>query len=375
MKRILITGSSGLIGSTAARYFDRLGYAVLGIDNNLRRDFYGPNGDTSRNLSWLKEHTRNFRHESIDIRSRRAVGLLLASSHFDLIIHCAGQPSGELARIRPLDDFDINAVGTMNLLEAARQSCPEAPFITMSTSKVYGAAVNQLPLIELDSRFDYARPEHREGIAETTPIDGTAHGLLGASKLAADLMTQEYGHTYRLPTCVLRAGCITGPRHPGDPQHGFLGHLVSTVRSGQRYRICGFKGKRVIDPLHAEDLVRAMHAIAQAPRTGEVYNIGGGRGNATSVLESISRLERITGGSIATDYQPLERPGEHICYVSDLRKFRAHYPAWAMSYDLDAIYEDLLRDSGEPPRDAAPTADTAFELTAAGASDVYSPFF
>ena len=301
MKRILITGSSGLIGSTAARYFDQLGFAVVGIDNNQRRDLLGPGGDTTRNLSWLKEHTRNFRHENVDIRSRRALGMLLASSRFDLIIHCAGQPSADLARVRPLDDFDINAVGTINLLEAARQSCPETPFITLSTSRVYGTRAGDLPVTELPTRYDYARPEHREGIDETARIDATSHTMLGASKLAADLVTQEYGHSYRMPTCVVRASCIIGTRHPGAPDHNFVSHLARIALSGGRYPIAGSSPPtspalnrsvaRWTSAIAASHLARSRFARSARTRSIAVRSDAGStRNTSTSCASSVTYL-------------------------------------------------------------------------------------
>lgn len=343
MKRVLVTGSSGLIGSEAVRYFDALGCSVTGIDNNMRRDFFGPQGDTSWNLRWLKEHTTCFRYENIDIRSRRAIGMLLSRDRFDIVIHCAAQPSDDLSRRRPLDDFDVNAAGTVNLLEAARQACPESPFIFMSSSKVYGTAPNELPLVELETRYDYARPEHRKGINESCRIDASTHSVFGAGKVAADVMTQEYGRYYNMPTCVLRGGCITGSRQSGVPLHGFLNYLARVVASGGTYTIIGHKGKQVRDQLHALDAVRAIHAFAEAPRSGEVYNLGGGRANSASVIECIARLEQMAGRSLRTEYQSVSRPGDHVCYISDLTKLRSHYPDWDVSQSLDDILEEMLR--------------------------------
>ncbi len=343
MKRVLVTGSSGLVGSEAVLYFDDLGWSVVGVDNNMRRDFFGPAGDTSWNLGWLKANTRNFHPENVDIRARRAIGLLLSRERFDLIVHCAAQPSHDLARQRPYDDFDVNAVGTLNLLEAARRSCPEAPFITLSTNKVYGDAPNELPLVERDTRYDYARPGDRDGIDESCRIDQSLHSIFGASKVAADVMTQEYGRYYGMPTCVFRGGCLTGSRHSGVPLHGFLNYLARVAVSGERYTIIGYKGKQVRDQLHAYDVVRAAHAFARSPRPGEVYNLGGGRDNSASVLECISRLEEMTGRRIATDYQPVNRTGDHICYITNLAKIRSHYPDWNVSRTLDGILEEMLR--------------------------------
>lgn len=343
MKRVLVTGSSGLVGSEAVVYFDRLGYEVLGLDNNMRMDFFGPQGDTRRNLAWLKENTCHFRHENVDIRSRRAIGMLFSRQRFDLVLHCAAQPSHDLARSRPFDDFDVNAVGTLNLLEAARQSCPEAPFVTTSTNKVYGDAPNEIPLIEKETRYDYARPENYDGVDESCRIDQSVHSVFGASKVAADVMTQEYGKYFNMPTCTLRGGCLTGSRHAGVPLHGFLNYLARVATQGGEYTIIGYKGKQVRDQLHALDVVRAMHAFAQNPRRGEAYNLGGGRGNSASVLECIARLRELTGKTISTRYQPTNRVGDHICYITNLRKFRTHYPDWNVSQSLDDILEEMVR--------------------------------
>lgn len=343
MKRVLVTGSSGLVGSEAVLYFDALGFDVVGIDNNMRRDFFGPGGDTTWNLRRLRESTRRFRHESIDIRSRRALAMLLTREPFDLIIHCAAQPSHDLAKHRPLDDFDVNAVGTINLLEAARQSCPDAPFITMSTNKVYGDAPNELPLVELPTRYEYARPADHAGVDESCRIDASTHSIFGASKVAGDVMTQEYGRYFGMPTCVFRGGCITGSSHSGVPLHGFLNYLARVAVSGETYTIIGYKGKQVRDQIHAADLVRAMHEFAKAPRAGEVYNMGGGRGNSASVVECIARLEEMTGRPLSTRYEPVARVGDHICYITNLAKFRAHYPAWDITRTLDDILDEMLR--------------------------------
>ena len=367
MKRVLVTGSSGLIGSEAVHHFDKLGYEVVGIDNNMRRDFFGDKGDTSWNLNWLKENTKHFRHENVDIRSRRALGMMLSRERFDVIIHCAAQPSHDLARSRPLDDFDVNAGGTINLLEAARLGCPDAPFITMSTNKVYGDAPNELPLIETESRYDYAKPEHRDGIDESMRIDQSTHSVFGASKVAADVMTQEYGRYYGMPTCVFRGGCLTGSRHAGVPLHGFLNYLARVFVQGSDYTIIGYKGKQVRDQLHAQDVVSAMHAFSLKPRKGEVYNLGGGRENSASILECISKLGTMVGRNITTRYQPAERTGDHICYITNLARFKSHYPEWSVTRSLDDILAEMLRAEWATETGDAQHVDDAIERAAASA--------
>lgn len=343
MKCILVTGSSGLVGSEAALYFDRLGHQVVGVDNNMRMDFFGPEGDTTWNLEWLKENTSHFEHHNIDIRDRAALGDLFRRYRFDVVIHCAAQPSHDLAKDRPLDDFDVNAVGTVNLLEAARGACPESPFITMSTNKVYGTAPNELPLKELDTRYEYADADDYDGIDESCRIDASLHSLFGASKAAADIMTQEYGRYFGMPTCVFRGGCLTGARHSGVPLHGFLNYLVRVALRGECYTIIGYKGKQVRDQLHSHDVVTAMHAFAEAPRCGEVYNLGGGRENSVSVLEAIRRVEQMSDKKVATKYRDENRIGDHICYITDLSKFRSHFPKWEVSRSLDDILGEMLQ--------------------------------
>ncbi len=363
MKRVLVTGSSGLVGSEAVSYFDALGWEVIGVDNNMRREFFGPEGDTTWNLEWLREHTKHFSHHNVDIRSRRAVGMLLARQRFDLVLHCAAQPSHDLANTRPVDDFDVNAVGTINLLEAARQSCPEAPFVTMSTNKVYGDAPNEIPVVEKATRYEYARPEDYNGVKETCRIDASTHSIFGASKVAGDVMTQEYGRYFNMPTCVFRGGCLTGSRHAGVQLHGFLNYLARVAVRGECYTIIGYKGKQVRDQLHAHDVVSAMHAFAQAPRNGEVYNLGGGRGNSASVLECIAKLEQMTGKAIPTAYQAMNRVGDHICYISDLTKLKAHFPNWTVSKSLDDILSEML--AAQWAVDGAPAHERDFAGTAA----------
>lgn len=339
---ILVTGSSGLVGSEAVAYFDALGHRVYGIDNNMRMDFFGPKGDTRWNLQRLLATTRAFQHFALDIRDRQAVFDFFRQRPLDAIIHCAAQPSHDLSRQRPLDDFDVNAGGTVNLLEAARRFCPESPFVYMSTNKVYGDAPNELPLVELATRWDYAREEDYHGIAETCRIDQSTHSVFGASKAAADLMVQEYGRYFDMPAVCFRGGCLTGPGHSGVELHGFLSYLVKVAAAGAPYTIFGYKGKQVRDQIHSHDVVRAMEAFIAAPRRAAVYNLGGGRGNSASVLECIAMLEQRLGKSMDYTYSETNRVGDHICYISDLRRLKQDYPGWDITRSLEQIVDEML---------------------------------
>src|SRR4030095_13128400 len=340
--KVLVTGSSGLIGSEAVLWFDRQGHTVIGVDNNMRADFFGPQGDTRWMLQRLKEQTR-FRHVDADIRDRAKMLALWDEVRPDLIIHCAAQPSHDLAATRPLDDFDVNAVGTINLLEATRQRAPEAVFILMSTNKVYGDAPNFLPLKELETRWDYADPADYNGIKETLSVDACLHSVFGASKVAADVMAQEYGRYFGLRTGVFRGGCLTGPSHSGVELHGFLNYLVKVAKNDEPYTIFGYKGKQVRDQIHSADVIQALWAFAQNPRPGEVYNLGGGRANSGSLMECVAKVEALLGWKMKTQYVEQARKGDHICYISDLTKLQTHYPGWRLTYDLDRILEELVR--------------------------------
>lgn len=341
--RVFVTGSSGLIGSEMALHFDRLAGVVVGIDNNMRADFFGPEGDTSWNLRRLGDATRNFRHRDADIRDRGALGRIFREEGpFDLIIHCAAQPSHDLAASRPLDDFDVNAVGTLNVLESARISSPEAVFVHMSTNKVYGDAPNELPLEELPTRWDYASPGDFDGVDEGMRIDRSKHSIFGASKVAADVMVQEYGRYFGMRTACLRCGCLTGPNHSGVELHGFLSYLVKAQLQGRVYRIFGHLGKQVRDNIHSADVAGAVEAIYRDPRPGEVYNLGGGRENSCSILEAFDRVERLTGRKMAHEYREEARQGDHICYISDLAKMKAHYPGWSITRPLGVIFEEIV---------------------------------
>jgi CDP-paratose 2-epimerase len=338
-KTALVTGSSGLIGSEAVTFLDERGWTVHGVDNNMRREFFGEHGDTTWNLERLLASTSRFEHHGLDVRDREGVARLFAEHRFDLVFHCAAQPSHDLAASRPFDDFEVNAVATLNLLEAARVHAPESPFVFMSTNKVYGDAPNELELVELETRWDYA--DGRDGIDETMRIDMTTHSLFGASKVAADVMVQEYGRYFGLPTVCFRGGCLTGPAHSAAELHGFLAYVARAIREGRTYRIYGYKGKQVRDNIHAHDVCTAMMAYADAPRPGAVYNLGGGRENAISVLEAIGRFEELIGTALDTEYVEEPRRGDHICYVSDLSRFRSDYPDWELTMSLDAILDEL----------------------------------
>ncbi|MFT5492729.1 MAG: CDP-paratose 2-epimerase [Limisphaerales bacterium] len=339
---VLVTGSSGLIGSEAAAHFDSKGHTVVGVDNNQRREFFGPDGDTGWNLERLRSTTRNFRHESIDIRDRAAVKQLFEGMRFDLIVHCAAQPSHDKAREIPLVDFDVNAGGTINLLEATRQTSPEAAFILMSTNKVYGDAPNELPLKELETRWDYGDEKDFNGIDENCRIDQTMHSLFGASKAAADLIAQEYGRYFGMNVGIFRGGCLTGEHHSGVQLHGFLSYLVKVALAGEEYTILGYKGKQVRDQIHSSDVISAMEAFARNPRPGAVYNLGGGRGNSASLLECVSMIEGLTGDKLKTRYVDEPRRGDHICYISDLRRFQTDYPEWRIERSLEQIVETMV---------------------------------
>ena len=340
--KILVTGSSGLIGSEAATYYDQLGHHVIGVDNNMRRQFFGEKGDTLWNRDRLIAATSLFESCDIDIRNRNAIFELFQKEQFDLIIHCAAQPSHDKARDIPLLDFEVNALGTVNLLEAMRQFCPEAVFIHMSTNKVYGDVPNELPRVELETRYDYAEAEHYHGIAETCRIDRCLHSLFGASKVSADVMAQEYGRYFGLNVGIFRGGCLTGPAHSGVELHGFLSYLVKVALMGRTYTVFGYQGKQVRDNIHSYDVIQAFEAFRQAPRPGEVYNLGGGRDNSVSILEAFNLIEQLSGCNVDWVYEETNRLGDHICYISDLRKLQDHYPNWSITRSLPDILKEMI---------------------------------
>jgi len=322
-------------------FFDQLGWAVHGIDNNMRKDFFGPDGDTTPNLERLQERTKNFSHHVIDIRERDRIRDLVKEVAPNAIIHCAAQPSHDLARQRPFDDFEINATGTLNLLEAARQAIPENPFIFMSTNKVYGDAPNEVPLTETPTRWEYARPEDHHGIDESCRIDTSLHSLFGVSKASADLLVQEYGRCFGMPTVCFRGGCLTGPAHAGAEMHGFLAYIARALKEDRTYKIYGYKGKQVRDNLHAYDVCQAFWEYMLKPRPGAVYNLGGGRDNSTSVLEAIAEMEKRLSRKLKVDYVDQARMGDHICYISDLRLMQKDYPNWKIQHSLSSILDQL----------------------------------
>jgi CDP-paratose 2-epimerase len=342
MKKILITGSSGLIGSEVVSFFCGKGYQVHGVDNNQRAVFFGAQGDTRWNQKRLEQEFAAFEHHELNICDRAGVLELVEALRPDVIVHTASQPSHDKAAAIPFEDFDTNASGTLNLLEATRRHCSETSFIYMSTNKVYGDAPNEIALKETDSRWEYTDPEFEFGISESFRIDQSKHSLFGASKLAADIYVQEYGRYFGMKTCCLRGGCLTGPNHSGVELHGFLSYLVKCNLEGKPYTVFGYKGKQVRDNLHSLDVARFIWEFAEAPRSGEVYNLGGGKQNSCSILEAFQRVEALTGKPMQYDYSDTNRLGDHICYYSDLRKMKAHYPNWDISKSLDDIFGEIV---------------------------------
>ncbi len=340
--KILVTGSSGLIGSEVCAFLHRQGCRVHGLDNNQRAVFFGPQGDTRWNQERLTRELRGFEHHELDIRDRTGVRDLVAKLKPEAIVHAAAQPSHDRAAAIPFDDFDTNAVGTLNLLEAARQACPDAPFIHLSTNKVYGDRPNTIALKECKTRWDFDDPAYANGIPEEFSIDQSQHSLFGASKVAADVMVQEYGRYFGMPTCCLRGGCLTGPNHSGVELHGFLSYLVRCNVARVEYKIFGYKGKQVRDNIHSEDVARFIWAFIQAPRVAEVYNLGGGKENSCSIIEAFAITEEFTGKKQLTTYVETNRIGDHICYYSDLRKMRAHYPQWNITISLRETIRQIV---------------------------------
>lgn len=342
MKKILVTGSSGLVGSEVCIYFASKGYVIHGIDNNQRAIFFGPQGDTRWNQQRLSSEIKGFNHHELDLRNRAEILNLIKQIQPDAIVHTAAQPSHDRAAAIPFDDFDTNAVGTLNMLEAARQFAPEAPFVHMSTNKVYGDAPNKIKLKELETRWDYDDDLYEHGIAETFTIDQSKHSLFGASKVAGDVMVQEYGRYFNMPTCCLRGGCLTGPNHTGVELHGFLSYLVKCNLEGKKYSVFGYKGKQVRDNIHSYDIAQFMEAFINKPRFGEVYNLGGGKNNTCSIFEAFSITESFSGKKQVYEYVDKNREGDHICYYSDLRKMKEHYPNWDVTISLEETIRQIV---------------------------------
>ena len=346
MSIALITGSAGLIGSESCKLFHEKGLEIVGIDNNMRAYFFGEDGSTQWNREALESTLTNYRHCAIDIRDASAIDQLFAEygRSISVVIHTAAQPSHDWAAREPLTDFSVNANGTLNLLEATRTHCPEAAFVFTSTNKVYGDAPNELPLVERETRWEIAENHayYEHGIDETLRIDQSKHSLFGASKVAADVLVQEYGRYFGIKTAAFRGGCLTGPAHSAAELHGFLAYLVKCIVTGRPYTIFGYKGKQVRDNIHSHDLVNAFWHFVCEPRCGEVYNIGGGRHSNCSMLEAIHTAQRLAGKELSYSLSDDARSGDHIWWISDVRKFQTHYPNWQYAYDMERILEEIV---------------------------------
>jgi CDP-paratose 2-epimerase len=341
-KKILVTGSSGLIGSEVSRYFSGRGWQVHGVDNNQRAVFFGEAGDTRWNQKRLEQGLRGFVHHEVDIRDRGAILKLIPLVKPDAIVHAAAQPSHDRAADIPFDDFDTNAVGTFNLLEATRRCSTAIPFVYMSTNKVYGDAPNRIALKELDTRWEYADAAYANGINESFTIDQSKHSLFGASKVAADIAVQEFGHYFNMPTACLRGGCLTGPNHSGVELHGFLSYLIKCNLTKKKYTVYGYKGKQVRDNIHAYDVASFIEAFIESPRIAQVYNIGGGKENSISILEAFKLIEKVSGIPMSYEYSDKARSGDHICYYSDLSKMKEHYPQWTVTKNLGDTFLEIF---------------------------------
>lgn len=341
--KFLITGSCGLIGSEAVRHYNKKAQRILGIDNNMRRVFFGSDGDTIWMRNKLENDCPKYKHISVDIRHRDKILKIIDKFRPDIIVHCAAQPSHDLAASMPFIDFEVNALGTLNLLEAARRFVPESVFIFMSTNKVYGDTPNKIKLKELKTRWEYDDAKYVNGIPEDFTIDQSKHSLFGASKVAADIMVQEYGHYFGMKTVSFRGGCLTGIGHSGAKLHGFLSYLFKAAHNGNRYIIYGYRGKQVRDQIHSSDVIGAFDEFIKNPKCGGVYNIGGGKENSVSILESIDRIEQLLGKKINYVYSDINRAGDHICYYSDLNRFKNDFPNWDINYSIDDIFEEMAR--------------------------------
>ena len=344
MSIIIITGSTGLIGSEAVRFFCKKEFDVVGIDNNFRKKFFGDDACTEWNRKQLEGEYPNYKHNNIDIRDYEAIDKIFKKYGKDisLIIHAAAQPSHDWAASDPFMDFTVNANGTLVMLENFRQQCPDAVFIFTSTNKVYGDLPNSLPLIELDARYEIdSKHKWFNGIDESMSLDQSMHSLFGASKLAADILVQEYGRYFKLRTAAFRGGCLTGPAHSGTRLHGFLSYLMRCCISGKEYFVYGYKGKQVRDNIHSYDLINAFYHFYKKPRYGEVYNIGGSRYSNCSMIEAISLCEEISGKKLNYEYVEQNRTGDHIWWISSVAKFKKHYPEWDFKYDIKTILQEI----------------------------------
>lgn len=344
MKKVLITGSAGLIGSESVKFFIEKGFEIIGIDNNMRQYFFGEEASTDWSRKLLEDNYKNYKHYNIDIRDNKKIEEIFKTHKFDLIIHTAAQPSHDWAAKEPFTDFNVNANGTLVLLENFRKYAPQAVFIFTSTNKVYGDTPNNLPLVELDTRYEIPDDhQYKNGIDESMSIDNSKHSIFGVSKVAADVMVQEYGKYFGLRTGVFRGGCLTGPAHSGTQLHGFLAYLVKCIATGKKYTIFGYKGKQVRDNIHSNDLVNMFWNYYQNSRCGEVYNAGGGRHSNISMLEAIKKIEDILNKKAVVEYKDENRIGDHIWYISDVSKFKSHYPDWDFKYNIDMILEEICK--------------------------------
>lgn len=343
MKKLLVTGSSGLIGSEVCLHFSKLGWDIHGVDNNQRAIFFGENGDTRWNQNRLKSIIPNFKHHEVDIRDRSTILNLIKEVKPNAIVHTAAQPSHDRAASIPFDDFDTNAVGTFNMLEATRQYSTEVPFVHMSTNKVYGDAPNEIKMIENKTRFDFDDLNYKNGIPEHFRIDQTKHSLFGSSKVSADISVQEYGRYFNMPTVCLRGGCLTGPSHSGVELHGFLSYLIKCNLEKRKYKIFGYKGKQVRDNIHSYDVARFIEEFINKPRIAEVYNLGGGKSNTCSILEAFDIISNISNIKMEFEYDENNRIGDHICYYSDLTKMKNHYPEWDITKSLTDTFEEIYK--------------------------------
>ena len=345
--KIVVTGSSGLIGSSVVEYFSQSNNKIYGFDNNLRAFFFGNEGDTRWNQKRLERKYNNFSHIEVDIRDRQKILSLFSEIKPDVIIHAAAQPSHDKAAEIPFEDFDTNAVSTLNLLEASRRNCPESPFIFMSTNKVYGDNPNFIELSETETRWIISDKRYLNGIPENFSIDNSKHSLFGASKTAADIMVQEYGKYFNMPTCVLRGGCLTGPNHSGVQLHGFLSYLIKCNLDQKKYTIFGYKGKQVRDNIHSYDVSNFINNFIHNPKAGETYNLGGGIENSISIIETFKKVEELTNIKMVYAYNEVHREGDHMCYYSDLTKIKLHYPQWGITKSLDDIFSEIVESWNE----------------------------